>query len=162
MKILALLWTVCLVRLCSAGCWSCFSGSKTNDDDSPQATSTPVIPSPDHVDGTLITLDLVSPDDTNVDVDSSAPNIKKYFPKGDVSFYEVKEGTTSIWRAGANEFCRFVRVSLAGNKPITVSLNVRNNAEDKNITVKNFKKEGDSWKSIYGRLTNSDSRRTND
>ncbi|AFZ79731.1 signal peptide-containing protein [Theileria equi strain WA] len=33
MRILAVLWTVCLVRLCSAGSLCCFRGSKTNDDD---------------------------------------------------------------------------------------------------------------------------------
>ncbi|EKX73016.1 signal peptide containing protein [Theileria equi strain WA] len=31
MRILAVLWTVCLVRLCSAGCFGCFGKGKTND-----------------------------------------------------------------------------------------------------------------------------------
>ncbi|AFZ79870.1 signal peptide-containing protein [Theileria equi strain WA] len=33
MRILAVLWTVCLVRLCSAGSLCCFRGSKTDDDE---------------------------------------------------------------------------------------------------------------------------------
>ncbi|EKX73342.1 signal peptide containing protein [Theileria equi strain WA] len=31
MRVLAVLWTVCLVRLCSAGCFGCFGKGKTND-----------------------------------------------------------------------------------------------------------------------------------
>ncbi|EKX73344.1 hypothetical protein BEWA_054000 [Theileria equi strain WA] len=107
------------------------------------------------------TLDISNPDKSNVD-EESGKDSKKYFPKDNKHFNEVKEGDTSIWRAGANEYCKFVRVSLKGNTPTEVSLNVRNNANNEEIHVKNFKKEGGLWQLISGRLTNSDSRRTND
>lgn len=92
MKILAVLWTVCLVRFCSAGCWSCCGKSKTNDgDNEPYGGSednlsslTPSTAVPQSSETSDSTLDLAKPNESKIDIVKDGRNgVEKneYYPK---------------------------------------------------------------------------------
>ncbi|EKX73814.1 signal peptide containing protein [Theileria equi strain WA] len=119
MKILALLWTVCLVRLCSAGFWCC-GGSKTHDDEVTVRTvqggsnkvstenlravppqqpveSLPQPTEPKEVPQDGINLDLAKPDETTSRL---APrNGLVLSPHGAFSITSVMDGNQVLWEA---------------------------------------------------------------
>ncbi|EKX72334.1 hypothetical protein BEWA_048010 [Theileria equi strain WA] len=68
--------------------------------------STPVTSSPDHVDGTPITLDLASPNESEIGIlgsDTNEVSTKTYSPKKDVKVTSVVDGGLPIWKASGKE-----------------------------------------------------------
>ncbi|EKX72694.1 signal peptide containing protein [Theileria equi strain WA] len=156
MKILVVLWTVSLVRLCSAGCWG---KSKTKDDDNgpyggskenlrsapskpvvPQLTGQPTITTP-------ITLDLAKPDETKVNVykeEEDGVKFEDYSPKNAFHISSVMDGGVTLWKAeGANEKSTFVQSHTKGSTLITIGIKNGNN-----YTGKYFEKNADGWKEL--------------
>ncbi|AFZ79714.1 hypothetical protein BEWA_025630 [Theileria equi strain WA] len=69
-----------------------------------------VTPSPDHVDGTLITLDLSSPDGSNIKTttrDYNGFESKNYDPVKGLSISSVVDGDKELWNTNGGEQCYF-------------------------------------------------------
>ncbi|EKX74132.1 signal peptide containing protein [Theileria equi strain WA] len=123
MRVLTVLWTLCLVRLCSAGFWCCSGGGTTDDDNGPyggskenlrSAPSKPVVPqSTGQAGGTTpITLDLAKPDETNIRVGNQSRDdgisYRGFIPNSGHHISSVVDGGSSVWKAEKNERCKFV------------------------------------------------------
>ncbi|EKX72622.1 signal peptide containing protein, partial [Theileria equi strain WA] len=84
--------------------------------------SAPIIPSPDHVDGTPITLDLANPDQSKVhigDRSGNGVNSKKYYPKDGYDIGSVTDGDKELWKStGAGQKCCFARSYTRGDSSL--------------------------------------------
>ncbi|EKX72782.1 signal peptide containing protein [Theileria equi strain WA] len=89
MRIIALLWTVCLVRLCSAGC----CGGGTTDDNKP------------------ITLDIANPDKSKFVIrDGKLGTV--YIHRSGNGIPEIFYGRSKLWEAKGGEECQWVEVVI--------------------------------------------------
>ncbi|AFZ81005.1 signal peptide-containing protein [Theileria equi strain WA] len=141
MRVLAILWTVCLIRLCSAGFWCCCGGGTTDDNDPPQVTSTPPKPS------TPITLDLAKPDESHINVEEQNIDgvlLKDYLPKDDLHISSVVDGDKELWKASGDEKCVFVESYSKG----ALELLYLETSESSGTKYKYFEKTDGKWNEI--------------
>ncbi|AFZ80643.1 signal peptide-containing protein [Theileria equi strain WA] len=139
MRILALVWAVCLVRFCSARLF-CWFSSKSKTDKK-------VTPSPDHVDGTPIILDLVTPNETKLDVyteTESGVSFKTVTPKSVFHISSVVDSGATLWEASGYEKCLLVE-SYAKNTTKVIYLETSDSTGTKS---KYFEKADEAWSEI--------------
>ncbi|EKX72386.1 signal peptide containing protein [Theileria equi strain WA] len=147
MKVLALLWTVCLVRFCSAGCCGCFGGGKSksksktrtsDDDNEPQVTTKPSTPA---------TLDLANPDTSKLDMHTeteSGVSLKTYSPKGGNHVSSVVDADKELWKASGDEKCLLAEYYAKGKVEL-LFLEVENGGK---LSTRYFEKVDGAWKEI--------------
>ncbi|AFZ80729.1 signal peptide-containing protein [Theileria equi strain WA] len=134
MRILAILWTACLVRLCSAGC---LGGGTRDDEVTDQAeqggsneVSTENISTPPTQQGqaakpaTPVTqsagqgddaIDLAHPDMTKVDILRASRNEvekKEYYPTGASKVTSVVDGDKELWKKD-EDYQKFLSATLS-------------------------------------------------
>ncbi|AFZ79715.1 signal peptide-containing protein [Theileria equi strain WA] len=117
MKFLAVLWTVCLVGLCSA---SCCGGDVTDGD----------------------TLDLLNPDESKVDVGEETSHgirWKVLTPKGNANFKSFTEGRVDV--GTTTEKFKYAKISLDPRAPLVEIAHggVR-------YKLNHYEKSGGKWK----------------
>ncbi|EKX72621.1 signal peptide containing protein [Theileria equi strain WA] len=144
MRILALLWTVCLVRLCSG----CIKGNETDYNDGPYGGSEENLRSspPQSAGQDGLVLDLASPDKSKVKIEidnDKGVTLKTYFPKkGYYIMHQVVDGDKELWTASEGEGLLFAEVSSKGNYSVLILIL-------KNGDRKYFEKNADGeWKKI--------------
>ncbi|EKX73513.1 hypothetical protein BEWA_035490 [Theileria equi strain WA] len=125
MKVIAVLWTVCLVRLCSAGCCGCFGRSN----------------------GSSVTLDLSCPDESKVKMTTNNDKgleSKEYSPKSGSKIKSVVDNGATIWDSCriSSEQCLFATLSKKGESSLLL-IATRNAVEKKY-----FEKCDEKWKKI--------------
>ncbi|EKX73864.1 signal peptide containing protein [Theileria equi strain WA] len=144
MKVLTVLWTLCLVRFCSA-IWCC-GKSKTSDDDNGvyggsaenlRSPPTPVTTIPN-------TLDLAKPNESKVKVYKDSKNGVEhttYDPKRGSKITSVVDGDRELWKSSGNEECVLAKfLSKGGNSPLLVLFLANGYVY--------FEKKADGWTSI--------------
>ncbi|EKX72281.1 signal peptide containing protein [Theileria equi strain WA] len=141
MKVLAVLWTVCLVGLCRCGDDDGAKGAlkgaftETPEGLSPAETTAPV------------GLDIAKPDDTNLDLhikDGSCFKYKLYLPKDAFYISSVVENGAPIWEAEEDEKCEIVgSFEKEDYVLVTVFLSGGNNDQSRY-----FVKTGGQWKEL--------------
>ncbi|AFZ79214.1 signal peptide-containing protein [Theileria equi strain WA] len=110
MRVLAVLWTVCLVRFCSAACWSCFGGSKTDKDKIPSDKHTP---SASKVDSTLFDVS---------ESNSDGVPLLTCTPKPNIVVTEFKYGDETIWSGNKSVLFLSALIYFDEDKPYIVTL----------------------------------------
>ncbi|AFZ79754.1 signal peptide-containing protein [Theileria equi strain WA] len=141
MKVLAVLLAVSLVRLCRCG-----------DDDGAKGalkgafTETPEGLSPAET-TTAVTLDIASPNHTNLDVhtkDGGCFEYKLYLPKDTFRISSVSDGEEELWKAAGDKNCEVViSFRKEDHALVTVFLSGGNNDQSKY-----FEKISGAWKEL--------------
>ncbi|AFZ80937.1 hypothetical protein BEWA_003450 [Theileria equi strain WA] len=94
-----------------------------------------------------IALDLVNPDETNIDIDEyteSGVTVKEFSPKDDFHISSVMDSCKELWNAGAGQKCFLVEHYEKNNVTILYL-----ETDDGNDTKsKCFEKTGNEWKNI--------------
>ncbi|AFZ80935.1 signal peptide-containing protein [Theileria equi strain WA] len=162
MKVLAVLWTLCLVRFCSA-IWCC-GKSKTSDDDNGvyggsaenlRSPPTPVTTIPN-------TLDLAKPNESKVKVYKDSKNGVEhttYDPKRGSNITSVVDGEAKLCAIPGGEKLLSAEVSSNGES----SLLLVSSAARGRVSKRHFEKLGGQWKNVteehYSRKLNALERR---
>ncbi|AFZ80881.1 signal peptide-containing protein [Theileria equi strain WA] len=170
MKVLAVLWTVCLVRLSYCGGDGGKGGLKEAEKQTPsthaqnqpqeQQKEQNLQPIPQGVQGKpaapvtksagqRVTLDLSKPDETKVDIVKASKNgveKKTYYPKkGNPILHQVVDDQSSIWSASGREIYVFVQSHTKGNSSI---LAIYADVGSFKYKKEYFEKTADGWVSI--------------
>ncbi|AFZ80099.1 signal peptide-containing protein [Theileria equi strain WA] len=124
MKVLSVLWTICLVRLCHGlGFFSSCCGGDVTDGE---------------------TLDLANPDSSKVDVGEETSNgirWKVFTPKNDAKFTSFTEGRVEIAKTNCGLKC--LKISLNSQTPLMIVERV-----GACTPAKYFEKVDEKWKEI--------------
>ncbi|AFZ80302.1 signal peptide-containing protein [Theileria equi strain WA] len=146
MRVLAVLWTVCLVRLCSAGC--CGGGTR-DDDDGPYGGSTENLRSSpsqsSRQDG--VALDLSNPDESKLEIRESVTHgvsYRGFIPKSGYHTNKVKDGGKELWKAEAGEKYFLAQSYTKGNEAV-LYLEISGSS---GTTHKYFEKVDGKWDGI--------------
>ncbi|EKX72700.1 signal peptide containing protein [Theileria equi strain WA] len=158
MRILAVLWTVCLVRLCSAGC--CGGGTRDDDDESYGGSTENLRSQPRHV--APITLNLFNPDESKLEINTRNDEgvlLKTLTPKDGCVISSVMDGDKELWKSTAFKvsetyasrvnahgyYCLSCTIYKHGNKEVLEMVVVENSSRGKKFFERNANSE---WISI--------------
>ncbi|EKX73540.1 signal peptide containing protein [Theileria equi strain WA] len=168
MKILAVLWTVCLVGLCHGGGddGKGLKGAVAQQDpvkpvqpntQGPpgQTQANPSTPTQQGQAAKPVTassgkadvLDLASPDESKVDIVKASRNEvekKEYYPKDTSKITSVMDGGVSMWTATGNEKCCFARSYTKGDSSFLYITIMGGN----DLTAKFCEKAGGAWNEV--------------
>ncbi|EKX72741.1 hypothetical protein BEWA_013000 [Theileria equi strain WA] len=95
---------------------------------------------------TPITLDLASPDNSNINVDEQTFGevlLKSYFPRKDHHISSVVENGVTLWKATGDEKCTSVQSHVQDSTVMTIGIKSGDDLE-----AKFFEKNGGVWKNV--------------
>ncbi|AFZ79468.1 hypothetical protein BEWA_023170 [Theileria equi strain WA] len=98
--------------------------------------------------GDLVTLNLVNPDESNIDTDEyteSGLSFKAYTPKNGYHISSVMDGQVYVWKAKAGERCTLVESYIEGDSTL---ISIVINGSDYGLYLKYFEKVNGEWKNL--------------
>ncbi|EKX73661.1 hypothetical protein BEWA_036970 [Theileria equi strain WA] len=98
--------------------------------------------------GDLVTLNLVNPDESNIDTDEyteSGLSFKAYTPKNAFHISSVMDGQVYVWKAKAGERCTLVESYIEGDSTL---ISIVINGSDYGLYLKYFEKVNGEWKNL--------------